>query len=107
MTSLPILCWITAILILGIQASSAQIDAWSSHHFKGERGDVIGFRKMSPTDKSSPRPLVIFLHGAGVRGGDNIKQLVHGKDVLAKAATEYGAIVIAPQHPWTRAIGRE
>ena len=88
-------------LIFGVQTSSAQIEAWSSHHFKGTTGDVIGFRKMSPADTSNSAPLTIFLHGAGERGRDNIKQLAHGKDVLAKAATQHGAIVIAPQCPWT------
>lgn len=46
-------------------------------------------------------PLVLFLHGAGERGDDNVKQLVHcavefSKD---KRRTEYPSFVVFPQCP--------
>lgn len=46
-------------------------------------------------------PLVIFFHGAGERGNDNTKQLVHGmKDFASDAIREkYPAFVVAPQCP--------
>jgi predicted peptidase len=46
-------------------------------------------------------PLVIFLHGAGERGVDNQKQLVHGMNDFAsdEIMAKYPAFVIAPQCP--------
>ena len=46
-------------------------------------------------------PLLLFLHGAGERGNDNEKQLVHGAKIFLKKEnrTEYPAIVVFPQCP--------
>ena len=45
-------------------------------------------------------PLVLFLHGAGERGNDNTKTLVHGVVPICKYAMKHGdAFVIAPQCP--------
>ena len=46
-------------------------------------------------------PLVIFLHGAGERGKDNSKQLMHGAKVFATAENleKYPCFVLAPQCP--------
>jgi predicted peptidase len=46
-------------------------------------------------------PLVIFLHGAGERGDDNQKQLVHGMNDFAadEIMAKYPAFVLAPQCP--------
>ena len=45
-------------------------------------------------------PLVLFLHGAGERGNDNTKTLVHGVVPICRYAMKHGdAFVIAPQCP--------
>ena len=45
-------------------------------------------------------PLVLFLHGAGERGNDNTKTLVHGVLPICRYAMKHGdAFVIAPQCP--------
>ncbi len=46
-------------------------------------------------------PVVLFLHGAGERGNDNEKQLVHGGKLFATDYLQerYPAIVIFPQCP--------
>jgi predicted peptidase len=46
-------------------------------------------------------PLVLFLHGAGERGGDNAAQLVHGVPQLISYLTrkKEKAIIVAPQCP--------
>ena len=46
-------------------------------------------------------PLVLFLHGAGERGDDNEKQLVHGAEEFAKASRreKHPAFVVFPQCP--------
>jgi predicted peptidase len=69
----------------------------------------LSYRLLKPKgyDAKQDYPLVIFLHGAGERGDDNRKQLVHGmndfasEDVMAK----YPAFVIAPQCPEGEAWG--
>ncbi len=77
-------------------------------YFKKEQfsleGFVLPYRIMYPQDYDSTKqyPLVLFLHGAGERGDDNEKQLVHGRDFFIKYnydKTQYPAIVIAPQCP--------
>jgi len=54
-----------------------------------------------PYDAKQKYPLVIFLHGAGERGDDNQKQLVHGMNDFAsdEIMTRYPAQVFAPQCP--------
>jgi len=44
-------------------------------------------------------PLIVFLHGAGERGSDNLKQLTHGASMFASDSVrnKYPAIVIFPQ----------
>ena len=57
--------------------------------------------KPRPFDPAQKYPLVIFLHGAGERGDDNTKQLVHGMNDFAsdEIMAKYPAFVIAPQCP--------
>lgn len=65
-------------------------------------GYTLPYQVMYPQDfdETKQYPLVIFLHGAGERGSDNEKQLVHGKDfMIQNFQTKYPAIVIAPQCP--------
>lgn len=50
-------------------------------------------------DGKSPRPLLLFLHGAGERGDANTAQLKHGRAMLEAVAKKYGCIVVAPQCP--------
>lgn len=65
-------------------------------------GHKLPYQIMYPEnyDASKRYPLVVFLHGAGERGNDNEKQLVHGKQFLIdNFSSQYPAIVIAPQCP--------
>ena len=63
--------------------------------------------KPNPFDPAQKYPLVIFLHGAGERGSDNEKQLVHGMNDFAsdEIMAKYAAFVIAPQCPEGQAWG--
>jgi predicted peptidase len=63
--------------------------------------------KPKPFDDKQKYPLVIFLHGAGERGDDNEKQLVHGMNDFAsdEIMAKYPAFVIAPQCPSGEAWG--
>jgi predicted peptidase len=52
-------------------------------------------------DKSKKYPLIVFLHGAGERGSDNLRQLIHGSKMFLRSdvRSQYPAIVIFPQCP--------
>lgn len=52
-------------------------------------------------DKSKTYPLVLFLHGAGERGNDNEKQLVHGSKLFLDEQNRknFPAVVVFPQCP--------
>ena len=65
--------------------------------------DTLRYRLLLPEnfDKSRAYPLVLFLHGAGERGSDNEKQLIHGMPRFVEAGNRKNlpCIVIAPQCP--------
>src|SRR4029078_12152103 len=69
----------------------------------------LPYRLVKPKgyDAKQKYPLVIFLHGAGERGEDNEKQLVHGMNDFAsdEIMTKYPAFVIAPPCPRDEAWG--
>jgi len=52
-------------------------------------------------DAKKSYPLVVFFHGAGERGNDNVKQLVHGMADFASddVMDKYPCFVMAPQCP--------
>ena len=63
--------------------------------------DTLPYRVLLPAnfDSSKTYPVVFFLHGAGERGRDNEKQLVHGAKLFLREEnrTNFPAIVIFPQ----------
>jgi predicted peptidase len=66
-------------------------------------GKTLPYRLLKPEkyDTTKKYPLVLFLHGAGERGKDNEKQLVHGVAEFAKEENckEYPCFLAAPQCP--------
>ena len=48
-------------------------------------GDTLKYRILYPKDfsKDIRYPLVLFLHGAGGRGNENHRQLIHGRKLFA------------------------
>jgi predicted peptidase len=71
--------------------------------YKDADGKVLKYRLLLPPDYDSKTkyPLVLFLHGAGERGDDNTKQLVHGVAEFTKADNrkKYPCFLVAPQCP--------
>lgn len=63
--------------------------------------DTLPYRLLLPLDYDANKayPLLIFLHGAGERGNDNEKQLVHGAKMFLvdSVRKNYPAIVVFPQ----------
>lgn len=66
-------------------------------------GHELPYRILYPEnyDKTKKYPLILFLHGAGERGTDNRKQLVHGAKLFLKDENRksFPAIVVFPQCP--------
>jgi len=70
--------------------------------FKSAEGETLLYRLYMPKDLPEGKrvPLVLFLHGAGERGDDNLAQLKHGvTDLVRYATTKEPVIIIAPQCP--------
>ena len=66
-----------------------------------QQGDTLPYRVLLPLDYDSSKqyPVLFFLHGAGERGRDNEKQLIHGAKLLVKdeVRSAYSFIAILPQ----------
>ena len=66
-------------------------------------GNVLPYRLLYPAnyDKNKKYPLLLFLHGAGERGKDNEKQLIHGSKLFItdENRKNFPAIVVFPQCP--------
>lgn len=77
--------------------------AYQKKSFAYEANKNLPYRILYPEnyDKSKKYPLILVLHGAGERGNDNEKQLVHGAKLFLKAEnrTQFPAIVVFPQCP--------
>ena len=65
--------------------------------------DTLFYRMLLPKefDQTKTYPVVLFLHGAGERGNDNQKQLVHGSSLFASDENRdrFESIIIFPQCP--------
>lgn len=71
--------------------------------FRDAAGNTLLFRLLKPAcwDAAKTFPLVLFLHGAGERGADNEKQLVHGIPQFASKENreKYPCFLVSPQCP--------
>jgi predicted peptidase len=69
--------------------------------YKDASGKELPYRLLRPAkvEDGQRYPLVIFLHGAGERGTDNEKQLVHGVPQFVANREKYPCFLIAPQCP--------
>lgn len=68
-----------------------------------DKGDTLQYRILYPlnNDTEIKYPLIIFFHGAALRGNDNEKQLRYGAELFLKEYNRknYPATVIFPQCP--------
>lgn len=82
---------------------SQDIGEFKAHIYTNEKSDTLLYRLLSPQDdlQAKKMPLVIFLHGAGERGSDNIKQLTHGASIFLNEENrkQFPAFVVFPQCP--------
>lgn len=106
--------FLAAILLIGsipiLQVSAATVSSvndmdalFLSRSIAMENGGTMNYRLYIPADYDPQQayPVVLFLHGAGERGDDNLKQLKAGIIEPFKQENNpiYGCIVIAPQCP--------
>ena len=91
---------IILLLLLEILAQNARAQTYK---FKADSCNCdcdafIRYRILIP-DTSKPRPLIVFLHGAGERGTDNLSQLRYIDTIFASKwfQKKYPSFIIAPQ----------
>jgi predicted peptidase len=97
-----LLLFIALIMIPFLRIFGQQNDLFQSAQLV-HKGDTLPYRILYPKnyDAEKKYPVVFFLHGAGERGIDNDKQLVHGSKVFLDSTVreDFPAIVIFPQCP--------
>ena len=85
------------------QVNSPLLAQYRSETFAGPSGNQISYRILAPgkLETNQKYPLVLFLHGAGERGNDNKKQLVHAAAEFASKSRmeQFPAFVVFPQCP--------
>ena len=79
------------------------IDRYEAKTFSDSEGTELLYRQYAPESPTAAEklPLLIFLHGAGERGDDNLAQLKHGalKFITDTFQQQHPCFVIAPQCP--------
>jgi predicted peptidase len=94
-----------ASLSLPVSALAQELSGFEARSLKGTKGLTLPYRlfKVRSPVAGTRYPLILFLHGAGERGGNNTAQLMGnaGATVWATAAhqAKHPAYVIAPQCP--------
>ncbi|MBP9601816.1 MAG: prolyl oligopeptidase family serine peptidase [Lutibacter sp.] len=94
--------WILLFSLASITNLFSQESLFSFEKYTNEKGEILNYRQLvSDYDEVSKYPLVIFLHGSGERGNDNVAQLKWGVQNFATSQNlkMYRPIVIAPQCP--------
>ena len=101
----PMRFTMTSLALWALSGVAMSEELYEPRVFMNDAGRSLNYRLMIPKDYSpsgtEKYPLVLFLHGAGERGNDNAKQLVHGTKDFAKDENraKYPCFVIAPQCP--------
>ena len=93
----------TAALLLMSQLGQAMSPEFEYKRYPTEGETSLPYRIYWPegVENTSPTALVVFLHGAGERGSDNERQLIHGTRDLLRYSIERQEplIIVAPQVP--------
>lgn len=84
-------------------AETIQSVTWEAVSFYDSLGNVIHYNYLKPLKEEDALlyPLVLFLHGAGERGDDNEKQLVHIAPIFESDSIrkKYPSFTVFPQCP--------
>jgi predicted peptidase len=99
LSAAALLCGVRAAPVL---AQTAQ-ELTSAEVFRAADGGTLNVRLYLPPapPAGGKLPLVLFLHGAGERGSNNVSQLKHGVDALIRHGRSANdpAILLVPQCP--------
>ena len=91
------------IVAIGRPSQAANVADFADYTLRSSAGQVLlPGRLYIPPEASSdpaPRPLMVFLHGGGAIGSDNLAQLAHVPDPMLDEAKRRGAFLYAPQTP--------
>ena len=94
--------FIAGALAASLNAQTAQ-EATTAEVFTAPSGEILRYRQHLPKNVAAGKklPLVLFLHGAGERGTNNVSQLKHGVSALLQhgAKANDPAVLLAPQCP--------
>jgi predicted peptidase len=98
-----------AFMISSVAPSRAQnvVDGFAARTFKSANGETLPYRLFVPDSKArtASLPIVIYLHGSGGSGIDNLKQIGQGSTAAthlwtqAQMQAKHPAFVLAPQTP--------
>lgn len=99
--------WPVILLLIATSFITMQVLAQDYRAYKKEQltigTDSLPYRILLPLHYAPGEqyPVIFFLHGAGERGNDNEKQLIHGGKLFLKDSVrkKYPAIIIFPQCP--------
>ena len=107
----PIRFSLALVLVLAASAFAQQpappnpANEYEARTFSAD-GKTLNYRFLKPKgyDAAKKYPLVLFLHGAGERGTDNVAQLRHGASLFLKPEVreKFPCFVVAPQCPRSR-----
>lgn len=92
-----VILWMAAASVI---AATPAESTFLERSFEGPSGE-LKYRLLLPEDfdPAQKYPLVLFLHGAGERGGDNKSQLTHGAELFLAKRQQFPAVVLFPQAP--------
>lgn len=94
---------IIALLPANVGITSERTSEFLKKEFEGQNGGILPYRILFPEDYNLDKkyPLLLFLHGAGERGNDNEKQLIHGSSMFLEPEnrSNFPAFVVFPQCP--------
>ncbi len=108
MSLLKLLIWSGVVLLIGGLSAHSLLadelaDKFEKKQFKSGDGQTLLYRFLAPAklEAGQKYPLVLFLHGAGERGDDNTKPLVHGVKTFAtlEFLAKFPCFVVVPQCP--------
>ena len=108
--------FIAAVASLGfaLSATGAQdVDGFAARSFKGANGATLRYRLFIPSaePRKTALPLVVYLHGSGGIGDDNLKQISGGNATgthvwtTPDAQRRHPAYVLAPAAAAGRTVG--
>src|SRR4051794_20227898 len=89
---------LVGVVTLSHRLSAAPVSDFIDFSLRNERSQVLlpGRLYVPPeaaAQPGSPRPLMIFLHGSGANGTDNLAQLTHVADYMLTEAKQRSAFL--------------